>query len=122
MQTFHFYVAPVIASPCTHGNLYPYRLWGSNNRDFGFEDNKYRYNRGHWKWFDEDPNTGKVQEYTINGEGNFEGRYDENFATDFIVNRGIEFIDSAVSKDQPFALVLSIPDPHGKFYDHTSLS
>jgi hypothetical protein len=115
-----------------------YSLWGSNNRDFGFEDNKYRkffridilfirkeprtiyslcnasitgYNRGHWKYFSE--TNGKVTAHEMDAEGNFVGNYKEHFATDFLMDRGIEFIESAVDNSDPFALVLSIPDPHG---------
>jgi len=86
-------------------------LWGSNNRDFGFEDNKYRYNRGHWKYFNEI--NGEVEALEMDSEGRFQGAYKEHFATDFLMDRGIEFIESAAGKDDPFALVLSIPDPHG---------
>ena len=55
-----------------------------------------------------------MKEYLIEDEPTFKGRYKEGFATDFLVDRGIEFIESAVNNDQPFALVISIPDPHGK--------
>jgi len=85
--------------------------WGApDGREFGFDDNKYRYNRGHWKYFDEV--NGEVLEYEMDGEENFESRYNEHFATDFLVNRGMEFIENATNNDDPFALVLSIPDPH----------
>jgi len=85
--------------------------WGApDGREFGFDDNKYRYNRGHWKYFDEV--NGEVLEYEMDGEKNFESRYNEHFATDFLVNRGMEFIENATNNDDPFALVLSIPDPH----------
>ena len=59
-------------------------------------------------------NSDLVQEYDIDGEGNFEGSQKEHFATDFLMDRGIEFMEKAATKDKPFALVLSIPDPHGK--------
>lgn len=49
----------------------------------------------------------------MDSEGRFQGAYKEHFATDFLMDRGIEFIESAAGKDDPFALVLSIPDPHG---------
>jgi arylsulfatase A-like enzyme len=86
-------------------------LWGSNNRDFGFEDNKYRYNRGHWKYFSEI--NGDPMGYEMEGESLFPNAYKEHYATDFLMDRGIEFIESAVDNNDPFALVLSIPDPHG---------
>jgi len=85
--------------------------WGApDGREFGFDDNTYRYNRGHWKYFDEI--NGKVKEYEMDGEANFQGRQNEHFATDFLVNRGMTFIENASKSKQPFALVLSIPDPH----------
>ena len=34
---------------------------------------------------------------------------EEHFSTDFLFDRGIDFIREQVSKDKPFALVLSIP-------------
>ena len=33
--------------------------------------------------------------------------------TDFLFNKGIDFIEKKIEKDRHFALMLSIPDPHG---------
>lgn len=47
-------------------------------------------------------------------EANFAGRLNEHFSTDFLMDRGIEFIEGAVSDEKPFALMISFPDPHCK--------
>jgi len=85
--------------------------WGSNGRQFGFDENKYRFNRGHFKWIDEV--NGNMAGYTIEDEWKFEGKQSENFTTDYLVDRGIEFMKSSIDTNEPFAMVLSIPDPHG---------
>ena len=93
--------------------------WGDNNSDndndngrtFGFDENKYRFNRGHFKWIDEVE--GNMAGYSIEDEWRFEGRESKHFTTDFLVDRGIEFMQRSVNKKEPFAMVLSIPDPHG---------
>jgi hypothetical protein len=87
--------------------------WGApEGRDFGFEDNRFRFNRGHWKYF-EINNDGTVQEYEHKDRNRFVGRYDKAYATDFLMDRGIEFIENSVAAGDPFAVVISIPDPHG---------
>jgi len=47
-------------------------------------------------------------------EENFAGRYNQHFSSDFLMDRGIEFIERSVSSEKPFALMISFPDPHGK--------
>ncbi len=85
--------------------------WGKNKRKFGFEDNKYLWNRGHWKFIDEI--NGTMKEYEFNEARNlFEGVEDKHFTTDYLFDRGIDFIEKAKERSQPFAMVLSIPDPH----------
>ena len=44
----------------------------------------------------------------------FEGRMEENYSTDFLFDRGIDFIKRQIRKENHFAMVLSISDPHGK--------
>ena len=81
-------------------------------RQFGFTDNRYMFNRGHWKQFEDTPNGPRVKarkqgkpSYDVNGS-------DENsFATDWISTKTIEFIEE--HKEKPFCYMLSIPDPHG---------
>ena len=88
--------------------------WGaSTGRDFGFDDNKYRYNRGHWKYFNE--TNGIVQEHNSSlNEKEFlqDHKEEESYATDFLVNRAMEYIENVIQGDKPFALVLSLADPH----------
>jgi len=45
-------------------------------------------------------------------EENFAGRYNQHFSSDFLMDRGIEFIERSVSSEKPFALMISFPDPH----------
>jgi arylsulfatase A-like enzyme len=85
--------------------------WSNNTTKFGFEDTKYQYNRGHWKFLDEV--NGQMEGYTIDDKQKFEGKEDKHFTTDYLFDRGIESMKRAKERDQPFAFVLSIPDPHG---------
>ncbi|MEX0325040.1 MAG: sulfatase [Puniceicoccaceae bacterium] len=84
-------------------------------RKFGFEDNRYMYNRGHWKILEETDDGPKVVG-TFNEQKN-QYRYDiadadeTSFTTDFLVNRALEIMER--DKEEPFCLMLSIPDPHG---------
>jgi len=87
--------------------------WYDPGRDFGFTNTRYRYNRGHWKYFEASTDSYKVQEYTIDGEGDFSGNLDKHYATDFLFDRSIEDIQTALDADKNFAMVLSIADPHG---------
>jgi uncharacterized sulfatase len=83
-------------------------------RTFGFEDNRYMFNRGHWKILDEDKKGPFVdQELSKYGGGKWkqDKATKENFATDFLVDRTLEIIER--DKDQPFCVMLSLPDPHG---------
>lgn len=74
-------------------------------RDFGFSDNRYMYNRGHWK---------KIVE-TENGP-DFKKNADVktadsvSFTTDYLTNRAIEFINR--QKERPFCCMVCFPDPH----------
>lgn len=86
--------------------------WGDNGRPFGFDDNKYRFNRGHFKYVDEV--NGEMMGYKIDAEGSFTPtELNEKFTTDYLMDRGIEFIEKAVENGDPFATIISIPDPHG---------
>tara|TARA_B100000809_G_scaffold237914_1_gene258223 strand:+ start:12779 stop:14989 length:2211 start_codon:yes stop_codon:yes gene_type:complete len=85
------------------------------SRKFGFADNRYMFNRGHWKGF-----TGRNETFTYLGDFNpasnsysFDTNTatDESFSTDYLFNRSLEIIER--DKNEPFCLLLSIPDPHG---------
>lgn len=82
-------------------------------RKFGFEDNRYMFNRGHWKKLGEDADGPKVAATSPKGEPNYEvaGADDKSFTTDFLADRTIDFINR--NKEKPFCFMVSIPDPHG---------
>lgn len=84
------------------------------DRKFGFEDNRYMYNRGHWKVLGEDEDGPKVLDQ-INPKGWVEFNpaiaNEKSFTTDFLVDRSLEIIGR--DKEKPFCLMLSLPDPHG---------
>lgn len=82
-------------------------------RKFGFEDNRYMFNRGHWKNLTEDdkgPRVGAVDARGAPGYG-LAGADEKTFTTDFLTDRTIEFIQK--NKAKPFCYFVSIPDPHG---------
>lgn len=80
------------------------------DRPFGFNETKYRYNRGHWKIFDEV--NGTVNAYEMSAKTNYSYSLRDNFSTDFLFDRCIDFISRATQRNDPFAVFLSIPDPH----------
>jgi len=83
-------------------------------RQFGFSDNRYMFNRGHWKALAEDENGLHIdQKLTKSGKAIFDVEQvdEKSFTTDFIVDRSLDIIKR--DKNQPFAIMLSIPDPHG---------
>ena len=83
-------------------------------RNFGFEDNRYMFNRGHWKSLGEDENGLKVlDKVSKDGWAQFDPEIAnrDNFTTDFLTDRTLEILER--DKTQPFCLMLSIPDPHG---------
>ncbi len=82
-------------------------------RQFGFEDNRYMFNRGHWKMLELTPTGPAVKSVNSNGQPDYglRGADDKSFATDWLVDRTLEFIDT--HQGQTFCYMLSIPDPHG---------
>lgn len=84
-------------------------------RKFGFEDNRYMFNRGHWKVLEKDGDSARVvgkfdptkQTYLQDVSASTA----ESFATDFLTDRAIEIMDR--DKERPFCVMLSLPDPHG---------
>ena len=87
---------------------------GDASRTFGFSDNKYRYSRGHFKVIKE-TSDGRFK------KGNFivdmdEGdNIEEVYTTDFYSNRAMEYIQQKADSEEPFALFLSLADPHGTY-------
>lgn len=83
-------------------------------RKFGWEDNRYMYNRGHWKNF-VDTDKGPKVNAPLNEAGTMPS-YDlgdadaDSYPTDFLTDRTIEFMEK--HREGPFCVMLSIPDPH----------
>lgn len=77
---------------------------------FGFDDNKYMFNRGHWKVLDEDKNGPKVATLPNGKEAPLKTATDKTFTTDFLTDRAVEFIKK--NSKNKFCYMLSIPDPH----------
>ena len=71
------------------------------------------FNRGHWKQFELTDEGPRVKARDKSGKPSYsvDGADEESFATDWLMDRTIEFIDE--HKDGPFAYMVSIPDPHG---------
>ena len=82
-------------------------------RKFGFDDNRYMFNRGHWKKLEITGKGPRIAARSENGIPNYNvaGADEKSFTTDFLTDRTIEFIEA--NKDQPFTYMVSIPDPHG---------
>lgn len=82
-------------------------------RKFGFEDNRYMFNRGHWKQLELTPEGPRVKARDGKGKPTYsvQGADEESFATDWLTDRTIDFIEE--NKEKPFAYLVSIPDPHG---------
>ncbi|MFW6457628.1 MAG: sulfatase, partial [Planctomycetota bacterium] len=82
-------------------------------RKFGFEDNRYMFNRGHWKQLMDTEDGPKVKARWKNGTRpsyRVEGADEESFTTDFLADKTVEFIQD--NQNRPFCYMLSIPDPH----------
>ncbi|WP_372806486.1 sulfatase [Pontiella sp.] len=85
------------------------------SRKFGWDDNRYMINRGHWKLLKKEGDTagliGSWDEKTEKYKYDIEKADDQSFTTDFLCDRAVEIITR--DKAKPFCLMLSIPDPHG---------
>lgn len=82
-------------------------------RDFGFADNRYMFNRGHWKQLEDTPDGPRVKAVDAKGRPSYdvEGADATSFTTDFLATKTIDFIEE--HKEEPFCYMVSIPDPHG---------
>jgi len=81
------------------------------DRKFGFNDNKYQFNRGHWKFFEDDGSNVHVYKYDEFSKG--KSNLEESYSTDFLFRKALEFMSDRLKRKRSFALMLSIPDPHG---------
>ena len=66
----------------------------------GFNDTRFAFNRGHWQYFD-DRKGGKMSAYSSKVSAK---HVNKNYSTDFIVDKGIEFLKERKNKKNPFAL------------------
>ncbi len=82
-------------------------------RRFGFTDNRYMFNRGHWKQLEVTSAGPRIAARNAKDEPSYaiEGANEDNFTTDFLADRTIDFIRE--HGDGPFCYMVSIPDPHG---------
>jgi len=82
-------------------------------RQFGFADNRYMFNRGHWKQLEDTPQGPRVKARNAKGQPNYDvkGADEQSFTTDFLADKTVDFING--HKTQPFCYMVSIPDPHG---------
>ncbi len=82
-------------------------------RKFGFADNRYMYNRGHWKKLEDTTDGPTVGATNAKGEPSYDldGADENTFTTDFLTHKTIAFIEK--NKNRPFSMYLSLPDPHG---------
>jgi arylsulfatase A-like enzyme len=82
-------------------------------RKFGFDDNAYMFNRGHWKQFEDSPSGPEVKARNAKGQPTYDaaGADGKSFATDFLADKAVAFIRRHAR--EPFCFVLSLPDPHG---------
>ena len=85
--------------------------WGPK-RKFGFEDNRFMFNRGHWKKFGDTPKGPEVAARQ-NGKPSYgvDGADEKSFATDWLTDKVIDFVKK--NKKKPFCYMVSYPDPHG---------
>ncbi len=81
-------------------------------RKFGFVDNRFMFNRGHWKKLELTPDGPRVAARR-KGKPTYalDGADEKTFTTDFFTDRTIEFLRAHAN--EPFCFMLSIPDPHG---------
>lgn len=74
-------------------------------RDYGFSDNNYMYNRGHWKKIEDTP-----EGPAFKTQADVKSTDEETFPTDYFANHAIEFINQ--QKEHPFCCMVCFPDPH----------
>ncbi|MCA9173274.1 MAG: sulfatase [Planctomycetales bacterium] len=85
--------------------------WAPKRR-FGFEDNRFMFNRGHWKKFEDGPDGPRVGARNKQGPTYaLDGADETTFSTDWLCNKAIDFVNE--HHERPFCYMLSLPDPHG---------
>jgi len=83
------------------------------SRKFGWTDNRYMINRGHWKFLKDTAQGPVVGSRNQKGKPSYgiEGADDKTFTTDFLCDRTLEIIKR--DQQKPFCIMVAIPDPHG---------
>ncbi len=86
--------------------------WGPK-RQFGFADNRYMFNRGHWKQLEDTAEGPRVKARNAKGQPSYDvkGADEQSFTTDFLADKTVDFVNT--HKNKPFCYMVSIPDPHG---------
>lgn len=71
------------------------------------------FNRGHWKHLELDGSGPRVGAKDRKGQPSYahQGADERTFATDWLADRTMEFIET--NAQSPFCFMVSIPDPHG---------
>ena len=82
-------------------------------RKFGFEDNRFMFNRGHWKKFEDTPDGPRVASRAKNGGPSYglASADEKSFSTDWLCDKVIDFVTT--NRDRPFCYMVALPDPHG---------
>ncbi len=82
-------------------------------RKFGFEDNRYMFNRGHWKQLEDTAGGPRIKARSAGGGASYsvKGADEKSFTTDFLADKTVAFIKA--HRNEPFCYMVSIPDPHG---------
>ena len=82
-------------------------------RKFGFEDNRFMFNRGHWKKFVDGEDGPRVGSRNKRGQPdyNLNGANDKTFSTDWLCDKVMDFVRT--NRGRPFCYMVSLPDPHG---------
>ncbi len=80
--------------------------WVHEDRGFGFDDNYYMFNRGHWKKIHDGGMNDMqpvVYPYQVIGD-------ERTYTTDWLVEKTVEFVSRP--RTNPFCYMVSFPDPH----------
>lgn len=82
-------------------------------RNFGFEDNRFMFNRGHWKKFVDTADGPRVGARNAKNQPTYglDEADEVTFATDWLCDKAIDFITENAA--EPFCYMVSLPDPHG---------
>ena len=82
-------------------------------RKFGFEDNRYMFNRGHWKQLEDTSDGPRIKARNAGGGASYsvKGADAKSFTTDFLADKTVDFIKA--HRGKPFCYMVSLPDPHG---------